>query len=159
MTVDRLREGIMLDRRVALAHSRGDALEYHNAVTEAGLEPGDPLLFEIGAAEAMFQQNRALNIMAISRLPVSELTKLERYRRFYREASRISSSNEEADTCLRRSLLNTYFPFRFGPDGKQPIDQYEDHGVKTVFEGVMQSARAYIARHSPDPFFTRQGSA
>ncbi len=69
--------------------------------------------------------------------------KPERYIQFYDEAQRLilnsSSTNSPELTQAKRFLLEKHFP-RFGYHGKQPIFDYPQEKINTVFSRVFRTA-------------------
>ena len=69
------------------------------------------------------------------------IVKQETYRSFAEEAGSLSSSSYEHYGSRKRQLLVKYFPCRFGDNGAQPVNKYENVKVGAIFNVMIKQAR------------------
>lgn len=126
-----------LEKDLAEAVARQDAIKYVKACDELGISPGDlPELYDRGQADIIYLRN--LGDQARRK------NKDFKYKSFYREGERLSTSFGE-DVISKRKLLENYFPRRFGKNGKQPIQKMEDLQAGSVFKKMLDYSERRIS--------------
>ena len=107
----------------------GNPYTYFICCFETGRQPALKLLYEHGAAEVEFRE-----------LKESELEKtagLQLAKQFVYDASKIPlSNNPRKNAVSKRAVLIKYFPYRFGPKGKQNINDYSAVKLDVLFNKV-----------------------
>lgn len=136
-----------LEKKRADALARGVASTYSSLCDELGVEPEDPLLYEHGAADIDYVEDKLLRLDEEEEGFYGERDALlERFSEYFEkgifyfieEGEKLSRGNVSADVDNKRRLLDCYFSRRFGLCGSQSITrrEYIPAQIGTIFKKV-----------------------
>lgn len=140
--MERLKEYAETERQNAL--TIGDAAAYFDLCDKLGIQRKDaenPKLYDAGRQPKLDFSGGLENAITEEDItPVAKKlnrrVKLETYLTFLEEAEKMDSNNV---SDMRKKLFK-YFPYRFGPYGKTPLQDMSDSQVMGTFYGHVKYA-------------------
>ena len=134
-----------IERERVLALMSHNSGEYARLCYELGIEPEDQELYNQGAQpefdlsgleKVVDEELKELKPLKKRKRSVSNAT----YGRFYDEGLGLSE-NIFRDSEAKRGLLLSYFPMRFGSDGRLPVYDAKPGKVGSLFNSLMIEAK------------------
>lgn len=119
-----------LDKERIEALQRQDALNYCTLCEQLGIPPEDSELYNRGNLEIQLQQKEESDLLNF-------IEEMQVIRPFLGEARRYPI-NIFKGTEEKRALLIKYFP-KFGPNGKQNIENYSQAKIGELFNKVVET--------------------